>query len=68
MFFNKYKDVIITELPKSGSTVSGYGKKLPTHYKVRFNNRLYRVYATCCSNTSTFFIMSNKKRIIVDWD
>lgn len=40
-------------------TASGYGAKIPTRYKVRFNNRLYRVYATCYGNASSTWIKAN---------
>lgn len=40
-------------------TASGYGAKIPTRYKVRFNGRLYRVYATCYGNVSTSWIVAN---------
>lgn len=46
-------------------TATGYGRKLKTPYKVRWNNRAYRVYSICFSNVSTEYIISNKQQIIV---
>jgi hypothetical protein len=47
---------VTTPRPKVAS-VTGYGNKLPTHYKVKLaNNRWYRVYAKCWSNAASFYI------------
>ena len=47
-------------------TATGYGSKLTTHYKVPFNGKQYRVYATCFSNCATLWFTVNGKRYIVD--
>lgn len=44
-------------------TTSGYGKKLTTSYKVRYNGRLYRVYCHCFSNSGSLYIISKGKRV-----
>lgn len=49
-------------------TTSGYGKKIPTRYKLRYNNRLYRIYGCCFSNVVTTYIVSRNRTIIVDVD
>lgn len=49
-------------------TASGYGKKIPTRYKLRYNNRLYRIYGCCFSNVVTTYIVSRNRTIIVDVD
>lgn len=49
-------------------TASGYGKKIPTRYKLRYNNRLYRIYGCCFSNVVTMYIVSRNRTIIVDVD
>lgn len=49
-------------------TASGYGKKIPTRYKLRYNNRLYRIYGCCFSNVATTYIVSRNRTIIVDVD
>ena len=43
-------------------TVSGYGAKLTTHYKVKHNNRMKRVYITIYSNIGSLFIMVKGER------
>ena len=47
-------------------TASGYGKKIPTRYKLRYNNRLYRIYGCWFSNVLTTYIVSRNRTIIVD--
>lgn len=44
-------------------TVTGYGLKLTTRYKVAFKGRWYRVYATCISNVASHWIMSQGRKI-----
>lgn len=46
-------------------TATGYGKRLNTGYKIKFNGRLYRVYCTCFSNCGTCWFVARGKRIIV---
>jgi hypothetical protein len=47
-------------------TASGYGKKLVTVYKVRYNNKLYRVYSMCYSNVSAEYILIKKEKHVVN--
>lgn len=44
-------------------TISGYGSKLTSEYKLSFENRLYRVYHTCYGNSSSAYIIVRKRRI-----
>lgn len=37
-------------------TASGYGRRIPTRYKVLFNSRWRRVYVCCYSNSGTAYI------------
>jgi len=39
-------------------TASGYGSKIPTEYKVKFNNRWMRVYCTIYGNSGSLWIKS----------
>lgn len=49
-------------------TATGYGKKIPTRWKVRvFGNRWNRVYCACYSNTGTLYIVHKGERVIVRW-
>jgi hypothetical protein len=46
---------------------TGYGRAIPTRYRVRtINNRWRRVYCMCYSNSGTCYIRQNGKLIIVD--
>jgi hypothetical protein len=46
-------------------TASGYGSKLVSAYKTKYNDRWYRVYHMCCSNVSTaYIIVQGKKKIL----
>lgn len=47
-------------------TASGYGRKLTTHWKIRFNGRDYRVYATCISNAASHWFTANGRKIWID--
>lgn len=62
--YNEIEDVKIDELwwQKRGlmCTRSGYGNKIPTCYKVKVQNRWYRVYARTISNISTCYIVRGK--------
>ena len=40
-------------------TVTGYGSKIPTSYKVKYCNRWYRVYVSVYGNSGTYYIVSN---------
>jgi len=57
----------IVNAPRSGRTVSGYGKNLATNYMVRtVDNKWRRVYAVCYSNASTLYVRIGGSRVIVD--
>lgn len=49
-------------------TSTGYGSKIPTIYKAKYNNKLYRIYSACHSNVSMQYIIVNKAKTIVDID
>lgn len=46
-------------------TATGYGSKLPTRYKVLYDNRWYRVYSVCFSNVSSEYIICRGDKITV---
>lgn len=66
-----YEEVELIESPlwfhKKGLlyTSSGYGSKIPTSYKVKFKNRLYRVYCTIYSNSGSTWIKSKGEKYYV---
>ena len=41
-------------------TASGYGKRIPTEYVVRLNNRWRRVYCCVFSNSGTCYVEGGK--------
>lgn len=47
-------------------TASGYGRKIPTAYKVRWFGRWYRVYCAIFSNVGRLYIVSRGEEIRVD--
>lgn len=47
-------------------TASGYGKKIPTQYQVKLNNRWHRVYCCIFSNVGTNYIVVKGKDQIID--
>lgn len=47
-------------------TASGYGRKLNSGKKYRFNGRLYRVYICQYSNSGTAYIIVNKEWIVLN--
>lgn len=49
-------------------TATGYGGKIPTEYRVRWNSRHYRVYAACHSNCASLYVISHGRRYYIhDW-
>lgn len=59
-----------TTVPRSGQTVSGYGGRIPTRYKVRYGaqNRWYRVYMMQYGNAGTAYITVAGKDLVLDTD
>lgn len=47
-------------------TASGYGAKLTTNWKINFNGKLYRVYATCYGNAASNWFTVKGRKIYVD--
>lgn len=45
------------EAPRSGQTVSGYGGKLPTPYRLTYAGRNRRVYAMCYGNAASLYVI-----------
>lgn len=46
-------------------TASGYGTKIPTRYTVRYQGKQRRIYADCCSNVASTYIIVNGKKVFV---
>lgn len=46
-------------------TATGYGGKIPTEHKVKYNGRYHRVYCAVFSNIGTLYIVSKGEKITV---
>lgn len=60
-----------TKEPRSGRTVTGYGRRLPTPYEVQVNGRWRRVRCVCVSNVGTAYIgdINHGATVVtVEWD
>ena len=49
-------------------TASGYGSRIPTQYKVKFNGRWRRVYCRIYSNSGTLYLgkLSDNLRVCIE--
>ena len=47
-------------------TRTGYGSKIPTTKKIKYNNRWYRIYCQIYSNCGTCYINTKQGKIIID--
>lgn len=61
-------DSKVTEIPRSGQTVSGYGRKIPTRYMIRYSGRWHRVYAMSYGNAASVYIVSKGETLFLDTD
>lgn len=52
----------------SGQNQMGYGRRIPTDYKIKINNRLHRVYCCCFSNAGTCYIDTKDHKFLVVLD
>jgi len=48
-------------------TATGYGRKLPTEWMIRFRGRNYRMYCCCYSNVGTCYIVVKGEWLIVSY-
>ena len=48
-------------------TASGYGNKLVTSKMIKYNNKWYRIYCYCYSNSGTAYIISKGKTLVYKW-
>lgn len=47
-------------------TASGYGKKIPTSYMIKFRGRWRRVYSASFSNLSTEYVVVDGDDVVVN--
>jgi len=55
-----------TVVPLKGTTLSGYGKALPTPFMVQYTGKWLRVKNVCYSNSGTLWVLANGKKTVVD--
>lgn len=52
----------------AGRDQQGYGRKIPTDYKIQIGSRKYRVYCCCFSNAGTCYINTKDHSFLVVLD
>jgi len=64
------QDQKINELEnwKRYANVTGYGSKIPTRYMLKMDNRWYRVYCICYSNSGSLYVLKNKETLYLNGD
>lgn len=45
-----------------GQDEMGYGQKIHSDYSIRFQGRIHKVYITCFSNVSSWWVMSHGQK------
>ena len=58
-------DARITDTPRSGQTVSGYGGQIPTRYQLRYKGRWHRVYMMQYGNAGTPYIKHGGEDLVL---
>jgi hypothetical protein len=51
--------------PRTGQTVSGYGRKIPTRYQIRYEGRWHRVYMMQYGNSGTPYICAKGEDLVL---
>lgn len=54
--------------PTYGRTVSGYGGKIPTSYRIRYTGKMRRVYVMQYGNSGSAYIVVNGQNVFLDSD
>jgi hypothetical protein len=61
-------DARVTDVPRSGQTVSGYGGKIPTRYMLKYAGIWRRVYAMAYGNSASVYIIVKGEDFFLDTD
>lgn len=56
---------ITATTPRTGQTVSGYGRKIPTRYQIRYEGRWHRVYMMQYGNAGTPYILHQGEDLVL---
>lgn len=54
--------------PMYGRTVTGYGGKIPTRYRITYRGRTRRVYAMCYGNSASVYVIVGGAVAFLDTD
>lgn len=65
---SEVSEVKITDTPRSGQTISGYGSKIPTRYMLKIGNRWHRVYAMVYGNSGSSYVLRNREVYFLNSD
>lgn len=57
--------VRITDTPRH-SSATGYGRKIPTRYQLKYENRWHRVYMMVYGNAGTAYILSRGDELVLE--
>jgi len=58
----------ITDTPRSGQTVTGYGGAIPTRYMIRYAGRWQRVKVMSYGNSGSAYIRTAGQNLFLDID
>ena len=61
-------DYRVTDAPRYGRTVGGYGGKIPTRYMVKYGARWHRVYAAQYGNAASLYVVDGGRDLVLDTD
>ena len=52
--------------PPRNPYATGYGRKIPTRFQLRYEGRWHRVYAMCYSNVATHYIRHGGAELVLE--
>lgn len=57
-----------TAIPRSGQTISGYGRKMPTHRMIMLKGERHwrRVYCACFANAGTCYVTIGNDWLVIE--
>jgi hypothetical protein len=61
-------DYRVTDVPRSGQTVTGYGGAIPTRYMIRYASRWQRVKVMQYGNAGSAYIRTGGQDLFLDID
>lgn len=61
-------DVRVTDEPRYGRTVSGYGSRIPTRFMVKYDGKWLRVYCMQYGNSGSVYVSRGGVTLFLDMD